>query len=605
MSDAKIKSILIIKDRKNKNNNVADFLDKKLFSTYVITNIDEAKYWLESKKINLIIIQSDLSYRTSLKSILKIHKDHSDIAIILITDIKNEKIAFNAISKGIDDYLIEGEYTLHELLRSIRNTIERKKQFTKIERDLVKFTEFFSNTSFENTFRDISKTPDAFDVENYYSLSKANTIAHQNTDIFDSLTVLPNKTQFQAKIRDCLTNNIKGFAVFILDIDKFNSINDLYGHTIGDLLLISISAWLKKHLGHDEFLARIGGDEFGIIAHCSNISDYGHFAAKLNGISKCSFNIEGVKIRISLSIGIAINTCNESLTELIQNAEIALYNAKKYGRNSYQYFKKNVDEPKKRLLSIESQLHFAVTNNELWLLFQPIIELESRKVIGFEALLRWRSAVLGVIDPDIFIKIAEASSTISELTDWIIKKIIIYLVNWQKKYKSHFFISMNLSSVDIMQQNFTKKMLGNLKKFNVSPENLYVELTETAIMYDESVADKNLLALSHAGIKVLIDDFGTGYSSLNRIKSLPVDIIKIDKSFVRDIMLYEVDCQVIKSIISLANSLKLATIAEGIESEEVALYLQQLGCKYGQGFYFAKPMSIDEAMVFYEKNRNV
>lgn len=418
----------------------------------------------------------------------------------------------------------------------------------------------------------------------------------------DSLTNLFNRAFFVDRLGQAISTgnqqNCYHFSVLFLDLDGFKFINDSLGHGAGDQLLIEIAKRLKTCLREGDILARLGGDEFTILLESLGApEEVKEIAERVQRSLKRPFNLEGNQVFIGTSIGIVHSSSEYHLpSEVLRDADTAMYRAKQQGKGCYVVFDSTMRTDALRRLQLQTDLRWALERNEFQLRYQPIIELDTGEIAGFEALLRWEHPQEGFISPTEFIPVAEEAGLIVGIGEWVLREACRQLERWKQQFNPQIplMISVNLSS-----QQFTidlsQKIDRILTETNVSGAELKLEITETAIMSDPQLAIATLNELKQREIKLCIDDFGTGYCSLGYLHKFPVDILKIDRSFVSQMFLEENNRELVKVIVALAHSLGMQAIAEGIESPEQLNQLQLLQCQYGQGYYFSKPLTCEQA----------
>lgn len=412
----------------------------------------------------------------------------------------------------------------------------------------------------------------------------------------DALTNMPNRMLFEQVAQNVL-NTVKeegGYAaILFVDIDNFKLVNDSLGHDFGDQLLQIISERFKSTLGESDLIARFGGDEFVmVIGAMRRSSDAGHVAKNLLTALIEPFEIEGQIIRVTASIGLAVYpNSGETLSELIRNADAAMYLAKGSGKNTFRYFSDELNQQSLRALQLENALKGAIVNDELYLNFQPIIDLETSDLYGMEVLVRWKNPELGQIPPDEMIPLAEQTGQIQAISNWIFDQALEQYSEWCKVFETPFKISINLSSAELTSPDCLKSIVSSLVKHGVDPNFVVLEITETALIKDFSVAKKVLEELADMGCHLFLDDFGTGYSSLSMIREFPIAGLKIDKSFVGDIETNQADSELVETVILLANRLKLQVVAEGIETERQLASLSAFKGVKGQGYILSRPLS--------------
>ncbi len=437
-------------------------------------------------------------------------------------------------------------------------------------------------------------------VQNYIAVS-SDTTERKDVDErlhflahYDPLTNLPNRSLLHDRLLQSILyakrQNTK-VAVFFLDLDRFKTINDTLGHSIGDLLLQSVAERLTSSTRNSDTIARLGGDEFIIILPDLKDTDHaGKIAQKvLDSIAKPHM-IREMELHTTASIGISIfpddGTSNE---ELIANADVAMYRAKDNGKNTCQFYAPVMNTSSYERLTVENKLRRALEREEFILHYQPQIEMTTGKIIGTEALIRWQNPEIGLVPPDMFISLAEENGLIVPIGEWVLREACRQNKSWHKQGLGELSVAVNLSAMQFHQKDLAQMVEQVLHDTGLSSEYLELEITETGIM-KHSNAISTMLELKKMGIRLAIDDFGTGYSSLSHLKRFPLDKLKIDKSFVRDVTTNQDDAAIVTAIIAMANSLKLNTIAEGVETKEHCDFLCSSGCYEMQGYFFSRPL---------------
>ncbi|NPA52668.1 MAG: EAL domain-containing protein [Aquificae bacterium] len=412
----------------------------------------------------------------------------------------------------------------------------------------------------------------------------------------DPLTKLPNRNLFF----DILKQEIKqakrekrNLAVMFIDLDRFKEINDTYGHDYGDKVLEIISKRLKNSLRESDIVARLGGDEFGVILPIiSKPEDAAIIAEKiLKKVQKPVF-VKGKEFLLTTSIGIAIFPNDGSTPEeLLKAADAAMYKAKSEGKNKYFYFSEDLSKNLKKKVELERKLRKAFTNKEFRIVYQPFIDLETGEIIGVEALIRWFSKDFGLIRPSKFISIAEEVGLIVDLENWVLENVCKQIKQWEEQGIFLQKVAVNISPKHFVTSSFVKD-IEIIKQYNVT--NLEIEIIESIFLEDYDLIIKKIEKLKQLGVSISIDDFGTGYSSLSYLKNFPIDIIKIDKAFIKDLTTNINDQAIVKAVIAIAQALKIKTLAEGIENQNQLNKLKELGCNYGQGYYILRPLPAEE-----------
>ncbi|MHB1619641.1 MAG: EAL domain-containing protein [Sulfuricella sp.] len=425
---------------------------------------------------------------------------------------------------------------------------------------------------------------------------------------YDTLTELPNRNLSRDRLGQALSyarRHGRDLALMFIDLDHFKNINDSLGHNIGDLLLKQVSARLAGCVREGDTVARQGGDEFVVIlSDVAAEEDISVVTRKILTAMAEPFDIDGHELYVSCSIGIALYPRDgEDAETLLKNADAALYRAKDLGRNNAQFFTAEMNVKAMERLMLENGLRHALERNEFVVHYQPQVDLRSGEIIGMEALVRWQHPELGLVSPARFIPVAEESGLIVPLGEWVLRTACAQNKAWQRAGLKPISVAVNLSARQFRQPNLVEVVAGILRETELDPAHLELELTESLVMHNVEVTIATLGRLKAMGIKLSIDDFGTGYSSLSYLKRFPIDMLKIDQSFVRDITTDPSDAAIAKTIISMAHDLQLRVIAEGVETEEQKSFLQQRHCDEMQGYFFSKPVPAVDFEVLLRERR--
>ncbi|MGK7884065.1 MAG: EAL domain-containing protein [Crocosphaera sp.] len=428
----------------------------------------------------------------------------------------------------------------------------------------------------------------------------------------DKLTGLPNRKLFIEELEHSLEKAQKDknfcFTVLILDLDQFKLINNSYGHLMGDNLLIQMGERLKTYIHDQDILARLGGDEFGIILnHLGNLDHTLEIVDLIKKGFALPFQLNGYEVYSSASIGITISeTKYQKFGDILRDAGAALNQAKIKDKASYTIFRQEMYVEAVNRLELDNDLRRAIERQEFELTYQPIVELNTQKVIGFEALIRWRHPKKGLISPEKFIPIAEETGLIMPLSNWVLNQGCQQMCEWQKISDSYqeLMISINLSVKQFSENNLVEEIINTLQNCGMSKNCLKLEITESCLIKNTEEVCSILNELKALGINLSMDDFGTGYSSLSYLHRFPFDTLKIDRSFIKNMSQSSDKLRLTQTIINLANDFGMEVIAEGIETKEQWEQLQQLKCPYGQGYYFAKPLTVEEVEKIILKGNN-
>jgi len=423
---------------------------------------------------------------------------------------------------------------------------------------------------------------------------------------FDALTGLPNRLLLNDRAQQAISiadRTDTSLAVILLDLDHFKNINDTLGHALGDTLLVEIASRMKLITRYGDTLSRQGGDEFVILLPGADVDGAAHFAEKVADIISQVYKIENHNLTVTPSIGIAMYPIDgKDFQSLFQAADVAMYRAKHDGRNCYRFYTSELQTSAARNLQIENALRQAIGNNELEVYYQPQIDALTEKLVGSEALLRWKHPTHGMISPAEFIPIAESSGQIIAIGEWVLRTALNQLKTWIDTGMEPFLMAINLSAVQFRHPKLISLVLNALQESGISSEYLELELTESITMQDPMNAIAIMNELHSHGIRMSIDDFGTGYSSLSYLKKFSVYKLKIDQSFIRDINENLDDRNIVKTIISMAHNLNMITIAEGVETKDQLAFLQENGCDEIQGYYFSRPIPASEFEAFVKQH---
>lgn len=491
---------------------------------------------------------------------------------------------FVAITAALLYYLIRNKlYSLYLSERQLQNALD----------DLKK------------TNLELSKTREKL-VGQYRKLAKKQQKIKELA-YFDALTGLSNRNHFQLVldkyINECSQKN-QLLALICLDIDNFNRINNTAGYAGGDILLKDVANKLRATIVDNGFVARLAGDEFAIILpNFVNLHILNYYIHKIFNIFDKPWAIMDYDFYVTASMGIAIYPADaQDPTTLLKNADKALSNVKERGKNNFCFYNKQMDEEIQRKFEIESGLRKAIGSNQFKLFYQPIIDLNSKKISGAEALIRWIHPEKGLISPLSFIPIAEETGLISKIGEWVTKNALNDLKTIKNYVNNSFYVSVNISLREFSEADFVDNMILNIENSKVDPASFGIEITESVAMVESTKTVEILNSLKEKGIKILLDDFGTGYSSLNYLRQLPIDILKVDRTFIQNMCKNEKEQQIAKTLIELAHVVDLKVVAEGVEDEKQVSVLKNYSCDFAQGFLFGRPMPLNEFIQFCESS---
>jgi diguanylate cyclase (GGDEF)-like protein len=526
-----------------------------------------------NEKIECILLDFNFNALNGISFIETLSDDEKlrMIPIIIFTAQGYEDIAANAIKLGAKDFIVKSNLTYDKLLRTISKVLYNAKNELKIKEQQDKIFKLA-----------------------YY----------------DPLTFIMNRRSFEDTLQKYIASARRRkqlVGLLFLDLDNFKMVNDTLGHGKGDELLKLVADKISSQLRNEDLFSRFGGDEFLIaLKDIQHVKDAAHIAEKiLKQINNHIFRLGNESAYISASIGIAVYPKDaNSAHELLKCADLGMYLAKKCGKNNYCYYSPSLQEDAKEKTCLEKALREAIQSKEIYLAFQPQYDLTTYRMIGIEVLARWTHPTLGPISPDKFILIAEEMGLMQELGHFILEQALSSFKNILDEINQKIIMSINVSSKELLSKDYFKSVQSAIVTNNIKPGSIEIEITEVD-MIDNSDAIQTIRKLRNFGIRVSIDDFGTGYSTLLQLnKIMPIDTIKVDRSFVMGLVDNPNDLRVIKSIIDIAENFNLNVIGEGIETKQQLDTLLSLGCQQAQGFYFSKPIALTDVITLINKINN-
>lgn len=568
-------------------------LSKEL-QDYIVGSNSEAH--LKGNTYSILVVDDDRSMRLALKNVFKTEDyvieeaSNGEEAVALCQRHMPDLVMMDAMMPEVDGF------AACERIRQLPNGADTPVLMVTALEDENSIVKAFASGA-----TDYIPKPIHFSVlkQRVSRLIQANKVEKHVKQLayHDPLTGLPNRTHLMQQLRLMLNRaqlEEKQLAILFLDLDRFKMINDTLGHDAGDLLLKAVSERIRRCVRSQDFIARLGGDEFTVILEgVTDLETVSKIAGKICDALSQPFVFLQQKMFVTASIGISVYPQDgQDGSSLMKHADSAMFRAKEE-RNNYCFYVEGMEDEIARRMEIERELRNAIQNEELVLYYQPKIDLKTGELMGAEALIRWQHPRHGFVSPDMFIPMAEETGLINQVSDWVLHTACKQLKQWQQS-GHELQVAVNLSGKDVQQNDFKEKMQRVVEEYQIAPKTLELEITEGTLMENPSELEAELNALRAMGLTLAIDDFGSGFSSLNYLKRLPVDVLKIDRMFIRDMEKNENDKAIVAGIVALATSIGLKTVAEGVENEEQYRILQQLGCDSCQGFYFSKPLPLSE-----------
>jgi diguanylate cyclase (GGDEF)-like protein len=511
----------------------------------------------KDSSFDVVLIDLSLADGYGFDSVYEVQKLNADLPVILLADKEDNELAAQVMQVGAQDYLVKGQGDGHLIRRATRYAMERKSN----EQGLI-------------------------------------TLAQ-----YDNLTGLANRVLFRERLNRAMIRASRQeslVALMFIDLDRFKNINDTLGHDAGDNLLKIVANRLSVCMRKGDTVARLGGDEFTVILEdINNVDDVATIAKKLMQSMQMPLELDGHEVFITPSMGITLYPLDDiSENNMLKNADTAMYQAKERGRNCFQFYTSGMNHRTIERLQLESKLRGALENDEFVLYYQPKMDFRTQKVIGAEALIRWQHPELGMVPPADFIPLAEETGLIVPMGEWVLDEACRQVAIWREMGIDSLRMAVNISARQFRETNIVQMILSTIKRANILASNMEIEITESLLMEDTEANNAILRELKSHGLHISMDDFGTGYSSLSYLRRLNVDTLKIDRSFVRDILTNHDDAVIAEAIIALGHGLRLNIVAEGVETEAQFKFLSLLHCDEAQGFYFSKPLPKDEFTAF-------
>jgi diguanylate cyclase len=542
---------------------------KKSKSEFEITEVDSGKDAIKAMQVDefdLVLMDYKLPDMNGLEILKQLQINGlGQTAIIFLSGVENEALAVECLESGAQDFILKSEMNSSHLHKAITHSKLRHENEQKLD---------------------------------------TNRRAMQDLTELDQLTGLLNRYAFEVRIDQ--TKAIRSrqqieVSLMLLDLDNFKWINDTHGHLLGDQVLIEVAKRLTKVCREEDFLCRLGGDEFSIALMYNDKEQSFFVAERIFEALKKPIVLQGTEINLACSIGIADFTdSHDELNDVLKKADLAMYRAKSDGKNRFHYFSDTLQETAERRILVESELRSAIKNQELVVFYQPQICTRTRTLKGVEALVRWQHPARGILGPNEFLDIAEETGLIEEIDHLVIDEACKQRVKWRDDFiKNDFKVAINLSARHLKNDNIINYMKKALQELKISPHLIELEIVESELVQDFAKAITVISKLKNLGIEIAIDDFGTGYSSLSYLKHLNVHTLKVDRSFILDVPRSKADCRLMKGLINLGKSMELQVVVEGVEDIGQLEKCEEYFADIVQGYFFSKPLQADDFQKYY------
>ena len=560
--------VLIIDDEEQIRNLLIDVLGT-LYDCSDAGSAEEALAALSQDTFDLVISDIDMGGMSGLELVPRVHSLSPDTVVVMVSGNQDIEFAIEALRVGAFDYI-----TKPIDLRHVEASVERALNHCNLLKEKRRYKEQLESLLEQRT-------------------AEVDWLAY-----YDTVTQLPNRALFEDRLKQAMAiakAADHSLGVLFISLDQFKKVNDSLGHGPGDMLLREFAERLKSCISKSDTVARFGSDEFALLrSRIDGTKDVIETIALLSQVLKFPFDLPGHELFATASVGVSLFPLDgEDCQTLLKNAGAALYKAKKSGGANYQFFTADMHELATRRLALETNLRRAIQNQEFLLHYQPRVSVDSLSITGVEALVRWQHPQLGLVSPSEFIPLAEDTGLIVPIGEWVMREACLQGKRWQDQGFAPIQIAVNISGRQFHDRDLSQTVIRILEETGLSPKYLDLELTESSIMQSAEFASEMLSRLKSMGINISIDDFGTGFSSLASLKRLPIDALKIDRSFVRDATSDPDDAALVMAIITLAHNLRLRVVAEGVETEDQLRFLQLLRCDEIQGYLFSKPLPAD------------
>jgi diguanylate cyclase (GGDEF)-like protein len=526
--------------------------ERTSFEVLHVERLEEALERLRERAFDVVFLDLSLPDSHGLETLFRVQEATPEVPVVVLSGLDDEGVALQALHNGAQDYLVKGRGDGELVARAIRYAMERK----RAEERLAYMSQY------------------------------------------DNLTGLANRALFQDRLERAIVRADRDgtlVTLLLVDLDRFKAVNDSFGQASGDALLKEAAGSILGLVSESDTVARMGGDEFGaVVEGLPDAQDVVPLAEGIIGAFSEPFSLNGHEVPVTASVGISVYPPSEG-DGLLRDAAAAVNRAKQIGRNSYQFYAPEMNVQAFERMVFETSLRRAEEREEFLLYYQPQVDLETGRIVAAEALLRWQHPDFGLVLPTEFIPVLEETGLIVPVGEWVLRTACSHAKEWRDAGIAPLRIAVNLSARQFGREELAEKVLGVLRETGFESVNVELELTEGLLMEDTQKIVATLGELKKiSGLKLAVDDFGTGHSSLSYLRRFPLDILKIDRSFVRDIAADSADAAIVAAIIGLTHSLGLRVIAEGVETEEQLAYLREKGCDLVQGYYFSRPCAADE-----------